>query len=285
MADETTGHNGSFSNGVDSAETVDMGLREQTPEKSAILSGSAAATLYTGEARAVEGAERPIIAIWKSVKRTVGLRITPEGQETTTRRAILALVVLFFVSVLNQADRWLLPVVAPDGMRCFLTGGTCKNDTVSNVSCGCVDFSTYDQGILTGPAFCSIYVLSGIPLSYLADTKSRSMVLAIGLTFWSIMVFATGFVKETWQLYLTRMGLGIGEVRRKCSLNTSKYYRRTARREAPASVCTHGCSAWRANTVLLTSKRCIHAYKPGPTPHATQLVYTVKARKLVPAQI
>lgn len=198
-----------------------VNLRGSSPEKSSILHGSGSngvspgqAALYTGEARAVEGAERPVILAWKSIKRTLGIRETPKDQVTTTHGAVAALVVLFFVSVLNQADRWVLPVVAPDGMRCFLAGDNCSNSSVSNASCGCVDFNTYDQGILTGPAFCAVYVLSGIPLSYLADTKSRMLVLSIGLTFWSIMVFSTGFVKETWQLYLTRMGLGIGEVGR-----------------------------------------------------------------------
>ena len=53
-----------------------------------------------------------------------------------------------------------------------------------------------------------------------------------------------------------------------------QYSRRVVRREPLAPVCTHWYSTWRTNTVLLTSKRCINAYKPGPRPHATQLVYT-----------
>ena len=30
-----------------------------------------------------------------------------------------------------------------------------------------------------------------------------------------------------------------------------------------------------ANTVLLPSKRCINVYRPRPTPHVAQLVYSV----------
>eukprot|EP00117_Sycon_ciliatum_P028397 scpid29311/ scgid5891/ Protein spinster homolog 1; Protein not really started; Spinster-like protein len=203
----------SSAKGIEIMALGQQGSSSSDPERSAILSsnGGQAATLYTGDARAVEGAERPMVLAWKSIKRIVGIRQTPVGLEAGNKRAVAALIVLFFVSVLNQADRWVLPVVAPVGMRCYLTGDSCSNASRSEASCGCVDFNTYDQGVLTGPAFCAVYVISGIPLSYVADRISRTWVLAVGLTFWSIMVFATGFVKTTWQLYLTRMGLGIGE--------------------------------------------------------------------------
>lgn len=133
-------------------------------------------------------------------------------------RGVLSLVILFVTYVVNQADRWLLPVVAPAGMRCHLRPSNCtlstKNSTAEHDCQGdCVDFDDYDQGILTGPAFCAVYVLAGLPLSRLADTKSRTLVLIIGMIGWSSMVVATGFVRSTWQLYLTRVGLGIGEVR------------------------------------------------------------------------
>eukprot|EP00117_Sycon_ciliatum_P007649 scpid64345/ scgid5891/ Protein spinster homolog 1 len=215
----------SSAKGIEIMALGQQGSSSSDPERSAILSsnGGQAATLYTGDARAVEGAERPMVLAWKSIKRIVGIRQTPVGLEAGNKRAVAALIVLFFVSVLNQADRWVLPVVAPVGMRCYLTGDSCSNASRSEASCGCVDFNTYDQGVLTGPAFCAVYVISGIPLSYVADRISRTWVLAVGLTFWSIMVFATGFVKTTWQLYLTRMGLGIGEVRfamRTCMLGS-----------------------------------------------------------------
>ena len=48
--------------------------------------------------------------------------------------------------------------------------------------------------------------------------------------------------------------------------------RRVVRCETSAPVCTHGCSVLGGH-ILLTAKRCINAYKPGPTPHAAQLVY------------
>ena len=63
-----------------------------------------------------------------------------------------------------------------------------------------------------GPAFTVIYVIAGLPLARLADTRSRSLVLVFGLTFWSMMVLLTGFAQTFWQLMLLRVLLGIGEV-------------------------------------------------------------------------
>ncbi len=67
--------------------------------------------------------------------------------------------------------------------------------------------------LYTGPAFTVIYVVAGLPLARLADTRSRSVVLILGLLFWSAMVLLTGFVKEFWQLVVLRVLLGVGEVR------------------------------------------------------------------------
>ena len=55
-------------------------------------------------------------------------------------------------------------------------------------------------------------MVAGLPLARFADAKSRSLVLLIGLFFWSVAVLLTGFVKTFWQLLLLRILLGIGEV-------------------------------------------------------------------------
>lgn len=66
--------------------------------------------------------------------------------------------------------------------------------------------------IRTGPAFTLIYVVAGLPLARLADTRSRPLVLLIGLLFWSAMVILTGFSVAFWQLLVLRVFLGVGEV-------------------------------------------------------------------------
>jgi MFS family permease len=65
---------------------------------------------------------------------------------------------------------------------------------------------------LSGPAFTVIYVVAGLPLARLADTRSRPIVLLLGLVMWSAMIFLTGFVVVFWQLLTLRVFLGIGEV-------------------------------------------------------------------------
>ena len=65
----------------------------------------------------------------------------------------------------------------------------------------------------SGPAFTVIYVLAGLPLARLADTRSRPLVLVLGLVFWSVMVLVTGFTTKFWELLVLRVLLGIGEVR------------------------------------------------------------------------
>ena len=139
-------------------------------------------------------------------------------------RALVTLFVLTVVSVLNQADRWVLAVVLPYGMRCphgNTTNGTaveCSNATRISysgsclISDGCVEMSDTGQGLLTGTVFTVVYVLGGLPLAWLADRKSRLLVLVVGLTVWSLMCLCTGFVHEYWALVLVRMGLGLGEV-------------------------------------------------------------------------
>ena len=143
--------------------------------------------------------------------------------------SIALLCILLFIYVLNQADRLVLPVVIPAGLRCSkpnisdaclevplngtppLNVSEPDNRTASTVT-SCIVFSDWEQGLLTGPAFTVIYVLAGLPLAYLADWKSRPLVLVLGLTFWSVMVLLTGFTNAFWQLLVLRVFLGIGEV-------------------------------------------------------------------------
>ena len=148
-----------------------------------------------------------------------------DPQSRVTPFAVVVLLVLLVVYIVNQADKLVLAVLIPAGLQCPIndtSNDTC--DAVTNVTSDgssssnstpgkdCVVFSDKQQGLLTGPAFTVIYVLAGLPLAWLADTASRSLVLLIGLGFWSVAVFLTGFVKVFWQLLLLRMMLGIGEV-------------------------------------------------------------------------
>jgi len=130
----------------------------------------------------------------------------------------MVLALLLLIYVLNQADRLVLPVVIPAGLRCVVSSSSeCSNSTSnsSNTTAhkDCIPFNDYEQGLITGPAFTVVYVLFGLPISRIADRWSRSITLLVGLTGWSCIVLFTGFVETFWQLLLLRIFLGIGEVR------------------------------------------------------------------------
>lgn len=65
--------------------------------------------------------------------------------------------------------------------------------------------------LLAGIAFTIFYTLMGVPIARLSDQKNRRTIIIIGLTFWSLMTAACGMAKQYWQLFLARMGVGIGE--------------------------------------------------------------------------
>jgi len=51
----------------------------------------------------------------------------------------------------------------------------------------------------------------GVPIAYFADRKSRTWIITIALTLWSAMTAVCGLATNFWQLFLARMGVGIGE--------------------------------------------------------------------------
>jgi len=76
-----------------------------------------------------------------------------------------------------------------------------------------VDLALSDQqlGLLTGLAFVLFYCLMGFPLARLADKSSRVRLLSACLALWSAMTMVTGLARNFPQLFLARVGVGIGE--------------------------------------------------------------------------
>lgn len=72
-------------------------------------------------------------------------------------------------------------------------------------------FTDSQLGILTGPAFALVYSLFGIPLALLADRTSRSGVITASLALWSAFTALCGTATGFWQLFLFRLGVGLGE--------------------------------------------------------------------------
>ena len=71
--------------------------------------------------------------------------------------------------------------------------------------------SDSDLGLMGGLAFALFYTLLGIPVAMLADRKSRTWIMTIALGLWSIMTAVCGFAQNFWQLFLARLGVGVGE--------------------------------------------------------------------------
>ena len=65
--------------------------------------------------------------------------------------------------------------------------------------------------LLAGIAFTIFYTLMGVPIARLSDQKNRRTIIIIGITFWSLMTATCGMAKQYWQLFLARMGVGLGE--------------------------------------------------------------------------
>jgi MFS family permease len=66
-------------------------------------------------------------------------------------------------------------------------------------------------GLLQGPAFAILYTLAGVPIGRLADTMNRKSIIALGSIIWSFMAALCGVARTAVQLFMARIGVGIGE--------------------------------------------------------------------------
>ena len=109
-----------------------------------------------------------ILAAQKQTKKTYrslflrNFYLSSDGEvERITPFAVVLLIVLLAVYVLNQADRLVLPVVIPNGLRCDVGKEDCaslNSTTNASSSAGnksssdadCIQFNDDQQGLLTG---------------------------------------------------------------------------------------------------------------------------------------
>ena len=112
-----------------------------------------------------------------------------EGRQSS-QRTVLTLLLLAYI--LNFLDRQILGILnAPIKAELHLT------DT--------------QFGVIAGTAFALLYSVLGLPLAYLADRTRRSWVIAGSLAVWSGFTALCGLAGGYWQLFLFRLGVGIGE--------------------------------------------------------------------------
>src|SRR6202045_354340 len=66
-------------------------------------------------------------------------------------------------------------------------------------------------GLMGGLAFALFYTLLGIPIARLADRVSRTGIMTAALALWSLMTAVCGLTHSFAQLFMARMGVGVGE--------------------------------------------------------------------------
>ena len=108
------------------------------------------------------------------------------------KRAPLVLALLLLAYIFNYLDRQILGILA----------GSIIAD---------LHLTDTQFGVLSGPPFALLYSILGVPFALLADKTSRSRVIAAALTMWSAFTGLCGIATSFWQLFVFRMGVGIGE--------------------------------------------------------------------------
>jgi MFS family permease len=103
-----------------------------------------------------------------------------------------ALLLFFLISFFNYLDRFILSVLLePIRLEFGLT------DT--------------QLGLLSGVAFAVFYTTLGLVIARWADMGNRRTIISLALGIWSLMTVACGLVVNFAQLFLARVGVGIGE--------------------------------------------------------------------------
>ena len=106
-------------------------------------------------------------------------------------RARFALWVLFAINTMNFFDRQILGAVG-EAVR--------KEWGMSDGAMGAL-----------GTAFTLLYAFVGVPLGRLTDKTGRKWILSTGVFVWSLTTVLSGFARNFWQLFVLRLGVGVGE--------------------------------------------------------------------------
>lgn len=111
---------------------------------------------------------------------------------TSRRYPMYVLGVLLVVYTFNFIDRIVLGVLVPP----------------IKAELGLTDTQL---GLLGGTAFALFYTALGIPIGWLADRFNRVWIMTAALALWSAFTAACGFATSFAQLFLARLGVGVGE--------------------------------------------------------------------------
>jgi MFS family permease len=71
--------------------------------------------------------------------------------------------------------------------------------------------SDTQMSLLLGFAFAIFYTVLGIPIGRMADRYSRRLIIGVGITTWCAMTAMCGLARNYTQLFIARVGVGVGE--------------------------------------------------------------------------
>ncbi len=110
----------------------------------------------------------------------------------SNRQAYYALAVLLLAYILSFIDRNVMAVLI----------GPIRDD---------FRISDFQFSLLHGFAFSMFYILLGLPIARLADHRNRKWIITLGVGLWSFMTCLCGMARSFSSLFLTRIGVGVGE--------------------------------------------------------------------------
>ena len=114
-------------------------------------------------------------------------------QRYSTRYLWYVVFVLTLASTLSFIDRQILNVMI----------GPVKRDLGG--------ISDTQVSLIMGLAFALFYNVMSVPMGRLADRADRRKLMVAGVAGWSVMTALCGTAGQYWQLFLARMGVGVGE--------------------------------------------------------------------------
>ncbi|MDG1419236.1 MAG: MFS transporter [Maricaulis sp.] len=104
----------------------------------------------------------------------------------------VVMLLLFIVYTFNFLDRQIISILAIP----------IQEDT---------GWTDEQMGLLGGIAFAALYSTLGIPIAALADKVNRTWIMTVSLSVWSAATMLSGMAQNYTQMFLARMGVGIGE--------------------------------------------------------------------------
>src|SRR2546427_8394360 len=119
---------------------------------------------------------------------------TSENENPLLQRRGLTLVLLAAVYAVHFLDRQILAILIPP----------IKSE---------LGLSDTALGLLSGFAFAVLFSAAGLVIARLADRANRARIITWSLVAFSSMTAMCGLATGLWQLFVARVGVGIGEGR------------------------------------------------------------------------